>query len=416
MEIFQSTLFPSALYTFCVTFFTFVCMPSVGNWVDSSGRLLVARVSTVGETAAIVAAAALMYLLAEIADSRGNDDPVHVLSGKELSCVCAMIVCGLAAELFSNASSLAVEKDWVVQIAGYDSRKLTETNTVLKRIDLIAKMFAPVAVGSFIELCRGLGYEPARSGAMGVVVLAILTTPLEYVLLRKVYDAFPVLHVKTPAPPNTASRLRQLAAGWKAYFEHDLCLASVGFCFLHMTVLDSGSIMTAYLKWAGISDGYLGAARGASAFCGVLGTYAYGPFERCLGSIPLAGLLSMWIFWLFTTPSVAAFYLDSVSDHLTGIVMIMAVMFSRPFLWIFDISENQLMQERVETAQRGSINSVQVAGSQLATCLINLACIVFSNPENFYILITASTGSVFVASLLFTLWFTLHRNDVLLPS
>ena len=69
-------------------------------------------------------------------------------------------------------------------LSRYDSKKLTEVNTTLRRVDLMAKMLSPIAVGSFVQFSRSLGFEPARSGAIGVIALALATTPPEYIFLR----------------------------------------------------------------------------------------------------------------------------------------------------------------------------------------------------------------------------------------
>ena len=55
--------------------------------------------------------------------------------------------------------------------------------------------------------------------------------------------------------------------------------ALISFACLFLTVLSFGSIMIVYLRWSGMSDVYIGLARGLSALAGFAGAVLY-PYAR----------------------------------------------------------------------------------------------------------------------------------------
>jgi hypothetical protein len=45
--------------------------------------------------------------------------------------------------------------------------------------------------------------------------------------------------------------------GWSLYFKQQMWLAALSLALLHLTVLSLGLLMTAYLKWQGLSEAEL---------------------------------------------------------------------------------------------------------------------------------------------------------------
>ena len=54
------------------------------------------------------------------------------------------------------------------------------------------------------------------------------------------------------------STFSKLYHGWKDYISSNMFFASIAYCMLYMSVLDGGTLVTAYLKFRGISDLVLG--------------------------------------------------------------------------------------------------------------------------------------------------------------
>ncbi len=60
--------------------------------------------------------------------------------------------------------------------------------------------------------------------------------------------------------------------GWSLYFKQQMWLAALSVSLLHLTVLSLGLLMTAYLKWQGLSEAELSLKRGCGAMCGLIAT------------------------------------------------------------------------------------------------------------------------------------------------
>ena len=128
-----------------------------------------------------------------------------------------------------------------------------------------------------------------------------------------------------------------------------------------MTVIDNGSLMTAYLQWRGVPPSYLGASRGVGAVFGMGGTFLFPLVTGCFGGrFRQTGLVAVWLFWLLLLPSALSFlwYGESrISDY----SVIGCMIISRVGLWMFDLAETQVMQEDVEPRHRATLNSVQTS-------------------------------------------------------
>ncbi len=196
-----------------------------------------------------------------------------------------------------------------------------------------------------------------------------------------------------------------LLRGFRAYFRHEVFLASLSLSALYCTVLDNGALMTAYLTWRGVNPAVLGSSRGAGAIFGLVGTVAFPALMRCTGgSMERAGLLSIWLFWSLLTPGLVAFYLAGESTA-TDYTVMGAMAVARIGLWSFDLAETQIMQEYIAEDQRGIINSTQTATYQLFYVLIQCAGIVLDKPQEFIVLVTFSIGVVLCACVCYTRWY-----------
>lgn len=72
--------------------------------------------------------------------------------------------------------------------------------------------------------------------------------------------------------------------GWVTYFKQSVWPAALALALLYFTVLSLGLLMTAYLKWQGMSEAVLSLYRGAGAISGLLATVAFPPIHKIAGS------------------------------------------------------------------------------------------------------------------------------------
>lgn len=83
----------------------------------------------------------------------------------------------------------------------------------------------------------------------------------------------PIVKVKSSHASSILARLRQ--GGWGTYFEQGLWPAALALALLYLTVLSLGLLMTAYLKWQGMTEAELSLYRGAGALSGLLSTTVF---------------------------------------------------------------------------------------------------------------------------------------------
>ena len=445
MELYTETLLPSALFTLALYSASLLLMAPVGSWVDRTERLRVIRLSVYGQNAAATLLTVAMAVLLLV--SGGEPSATMALSPGVVIVFCVMVVLAVVAELCAQASRLALERDWVVVLAQGDSNVLAELNAALRQIDLCCKLLAPLAFGLLAQLLDATLEPGAKVLASAGFIAAynVCTCVPEFRLLAALHSAHPRLHGARAAAlaaerggaakARPASVLGELGRGWRLYVAHPVFVASLSYCMLYMTVLDNGMLMTAWLKWAGLPEGVLGASRGAGALCGILGTLAFPYLRKAAGySLERAGAISVWAFWLMVLPAAVAFAVaggeydgggGAAEGNATippgsaqgggvgvggrrnlaaGYVMLVAVALSRVALWSFDLAHTQIMQEYSAEAERGVIGACQTALYQIFWVILGVLGVIWNEPGQFEILTYASVISVFLAASAFTAW------------
>ncbi|KAH7463032.1 Solute carrier family 40 member 2 [Phytophthora ramorum] len=430
MEIFVDTLLPSACFSLVMYATCLVAIPAVGRQLDAVNRWQAMRLAILLENTTIIVSTALLGAMLLLTDADGLHKPEWTWSLTLL--FVSTLVCGGVGQVLSEAQTLGIERDWVVIIAqssGVErSSALASLNTILRRIDLACKLLGPLAFGIIMDFA---GRDPTTRAMIGASTVAIwngLSTPLEYFMTRDIYQLVPELASKEEDPePATSdepqkqaekladgkSTVSRYAAMWRNYSRHPVFLLSFSYCSLYMTILDNGSLNTAYLKWRGVPDSLLGSSRGAGAVFGLLGTVLFPYLRRIISRLERVAVVSIWLFWLFLAPVLVAFLLageSRVSDY----VMLCCMVGARVWLWSADLAETQIMQEWIEPSRRGAINAMQTATYQLFYMLIQAMGVVFHDPRQFEALVFFSVATVLAAAVGFTLWdvrFGRHRTE-----
>lgn len=410
MEVFVDTLLPSACFALAMYAACIFTIPSVGRYLDATNRWKVMQWAIVLENLMIVVSSLILGMILLVTNADGILKPEW--TPKLVILFLTTLVCGGVGQVLSDAQTLSIEKDWVVVIARKDLSALAELNTTMRRLDLGCKILAPLAFGVIMDFAGKDPTTRAMIGAATVGIWNLISTPLEYFMTRDIYALVPELAIKETQQEEGESTDPKLShkghvatyvATWKKYLRHPVFLISFSYCALYMTILDGGTLNTAYLKWRGVPDSLLGLSRGAGALFGLIGTVVFPYMLKWMVRVERVAVASVWLFWFCLVP-IFVFFMINGESRISDYVMLTCMTVSRLWLWSSDLAETQIMQEWIEAHRRGAINSMQTATYQCFFMLIHLMGIIFHDPSQFETLVKFSVATVFSAALGFTLW------------
>ncbi|XP_051131315.1 solute carrier family 40 member 2-like isoform X2 [Andrographis paniculata] len=351
-----------------------------------------------------------------------------------ISLVIVINLTGAVGMLSTLAGTILIEREWVVVISESEEQPpgvLTKMNSIVRRIDLSSKLFAPVVSGFIIS------FASLTASAITLILWNVLSVCLQYWLFTSVYNGFPRLReISQQRAEGGASasvdlekqslfidsetdheqRLKNSSKGeregvdekllnnlpyiaaWRLYIKQDVVLPGVALAFLFYNVLSFGSLMTASLEWQGVATYVIGIGRGVSAIMGIAATFVYPVLESRIGTLR-TGLWSIWSQWSCLLVCVGSAF---VKNEVVAAYMLMGgVASSRLGLWVFDMCVLQQMQDEVAECDRCIVGGVQSSLQSVMDLMTYIMGIIISNPQDFWKLITTSFVVVTVAATVY---------------
>lgn len=429
IDFMPNSLLLAAVYGVVESASTALFGPLVGQWVDSLTYVKAVQLwSLMQNLSFIVAGGSVLALLVYLDLSFTAFVSLVILTN----------ISGAIGVLSTLAGTILIEREWVVVISeGQPPNVLTEMNSVIRRIDLICKLFAPVLTGfiiSFISL---------KASALALSLWNVISVCLQYWLLMSVYNGIPALRERNKMrlsrsrgspmleerqSPSTSveesnllsnvgndpdlpesnwktKMIRRLSkipciSAWRVYLEQDVVLPGLSLALLFFTVLSFGTLMTATLEWEGIPAFVIGIARGVSATVGIAATFLYPVLQSRISTLR-TGLWSIWSQWACLLICLASIW---VQNKLASAYMLMGgVAASRLGLWMFDLSVIQQMQDQVPESDRIVVGGVQNSLQSVLDLMTYVMGIVISNPQDFWKLTMISFVLVTTAAGLYSL-------------
>ncbi|KAM0849631.1 hypothetical protein ACQ4PT_053602 [Festuca glaucescens] len=295
IHIWPGSLLFAAVYGVVESSSVAVLGPMVGTLVDRLTYLQVLGLWLLVQSLSFIVAGVSVTALLVFDNLKDTSFPVFVFL------VVVTNVSGALAALSTLAGTILIEREWVVVIcSGHPAAALTNTNSVIRRIDLGCKLLAPVLSGFVIS------FVSTQASAVALALWNVASVGLEYWLFVSVYNGVPALGENVQlrrqsaalssseivAPDDEELRYGQDVSDWRVgvtkhlsilpcwdswvvYMRQEVMLPGVALAILYFTVLSFGTLMTATLDWKGIPAYVISLARGFSAIVGIAATLVY---------------------------------------------------------------------------------------------------------------------------------------------
>ncbi|KAI4720329.1 hypothetical protein E4T48_03505 [Aureobasidium sp. EXF-10727] len=273
-------------------------------------------------------------------------------------------------------------------------------NSQMRRIDLFCKLVGPLS----IALIAGLSTSIAILITLSMTVTSVF---VEYYAIARVYYQVDDLQIR-PAPsqdtqsPDSLStslsvnhRARQTFRSCISYIQHPAFLPSFSLSLLYLTVLTFGGQMVTYLLSEGFSSISIGLLRTVSTIFELSSTWLAPKAMHKIGAIRCGIWFLNWqIVWVVI--AVTMLWID-VPQKYAVVGLLAGTIASRVGLWGFDLSAQVIVQEAVESDQRGSFSAMEVSVQNTFELLSFASTAVFARPDQFRVP-AARRGHLFHAS------------------
>ncbi|XP_031104111.1 solute carrier family 40 member 2-like [Ipomoea triloba] len=432
INLWPNSLILAAIYGAVESASSALLGPVIGKWVDMLTYAKVLKFWLLTKNLSfMVAGASVVAVLA-------CPDLIPINSAPFMLLIILINVSGAAAVLSNLAGTILIEREWVVVISeGHPPELQTNMNSIIRRIDLACKLFAPVISGCIIS------FISLTASAMALALWNMVSVCIEYWLLTSVSNGVPALRESSQrralrSLPNSkeispsvcheeeerflnsdrdslmetsessscwgkiggrVSTIPYISA-WNVYLQQDVVLPGFALALLYFTILSFGTLMSATLEWEGIPAYIIGIARGISAAIGIAATFLYPVLQSQISTLR-TGLWSIWSQWSCLLVCVASIW---VHKKVMSASMLMAgVAASRLGLWMFDLSVIQQMQDHVSESDRCVVGGVQSSLQSIFDLMTYLVGIVISDPRDFWELILLSFVLVTLAAVLYSI-------------
>ncbi|KAG7603583.1 MFS transporter superfamily [Arabidopsis thaliana x Arabidopsis arenosa] len=195
----------------------------------------------------------------------------------------ALLFAGAIDSLCGIASGVAIERDWVVLLAGINRPiALAQANAVLHRIDLLCEIAGTMLFGILLSK-----YDPVTCLKFAAsLMVGSLPTMTALIWLTNKFSSGVLDRPKCSLNSCSAEGLRTntesifdvgmetIKLGWKEYIQQPVLPASLAYVLLYFNiVLTPGSLMTAFLTQRCVNPSVIGGFSGLCAVMGVAATF-----------------------------------------------------------------------------------------------------------------------------------------------
>ncbi|CAA0816528.1 Solute carrier family 40 member 3- chloroplastic [Striga hermonthica] len=409
IALIHPSLLPVAVMGFFVKLAVIVGGPLLGGLMDHFPRVPAFTCLTVIQVAAQLLSVGMIIHAHNVQPG----SPSSVLAQPWF----VVLVIALAVEKLAGlALGVAMERDWVVLLAGIDRPiALAQSNAVLSQIDLLCEIAGASLFGIFLSK-----YEPVTCLKMAsslmvlslpvvVVILTWLTNKLSGgVLERAKCPQTGCGYSSAGSIPDTrnifATSIEAIKHGWFEYIKQPVLPASLAYVLLYFNVvLAPGGLMTAFLTHNGLNPSIIGAFSGLCAFMGVAATIVSTKMVGRLGILK-AGAAGLIFQAALLTMAVTVYWIGSFSKKIPLVLFLSLIVLSRLGHMSYDVIGAQILQTGIPASKANLIGTTEVSIASLAESLMLGVAIIGNDISHFGFLATLSLVSVVGAACLYCWW------------
>uniref|UniRef100_A0A672KNQ5 Solute carrier family 40 member n=1 Tax=Sinocyclocheilus grahami TaxID=75366 RepID=A0A672KNQ5_SINGR len=359
----------------------------IGDWVDRNPRNKVAHASLFIQNISVTVCSIVLMLVFSYKKR------IEQIWDGWLTVVCYMVVIVLAnvANLASTALTIAIQRDWIVVITGYNRGHLAGMNATMRRIDQVTNILAPLAVGQVMTLSSNV------VGCGFILGWNLVSLIVEFIFLSRVYRIVPALSIKPPAmehqtaaisEENTSMHLQEIILAKQSHLWKCIYLKIRTF---FLTILRNVMRVVRYSQDTLRNNSY------ANLF--VIVRYKQTMLRRKFQ------IVKYKLFILSLYLAILTFFFPYEKGNVIIESLLKCCYF--PGLWSFDLTVTQLLQETICESERGVVNGVQSSMNYLMDLLHFIMVISAPQPQHFGILVIISILFIFTGHTMYFLLFLL---------
>ncbi|XP_050224412.1 solute carrier family 40 member 3, chloroplastic isoform X1 [Mercurialis annua] len=324
-----------------------------------------------------------------------------------------LVVAGAIERLCGVALGVAMERDWVVLLAGINRPiALAQANAVLNRIDLLCEIAGASLFGILLSKYDPVTCLKIAAGLMiwslpVMIGLTLLTNRLSTGSLdtKSSYTCCRESDGGATDVDSIVDRsLETIKHGWKEYMQQPVLPASLAYVLLFFNViLAPGSLMTAFLTQRGVNPSVVGGFSGLCAAMGVVATFLSATLVRRLGILK-AGAAGLVFQALLLTLAVAVYWSGSISQQNPLLIFLGLIVLSRLGHMSYDVIGAQILQTGIPSSKANLIGATEISVASIAESVMLGVAIIANDVSHFGFLATLSLLSVVGAAWMFCRW------------
>jgi len=306
---------------------------------------------------------------------------------------------------------MAINDDWLVIISNskqyMSTPYLTDLNCMRQRYAILSSFIAPLVVAS-------LFYVSIETTLVFLIGWSILSGILEFIFLKKLYQKFTdIISARLASRDHYGDQMEDdddqpmfSTLPFKVFFKQTSFLASLSFTLIQFSSLYPGAIIINYLVFTNTSSIEIALFYSIGSGIGIIALFATPQLIDWFG-LSVCSLASVWLVIITLIIGFVQLIIMDISIWL----LIAPIAVSRLFMLSFEICKKQIVKESIDERIINQMEGIESQLCHLVTFLTYLIAIMSVSPKNFFYLAIASLSTLFIAGILFSIWYKYHGKD-----